>query len=221
MLGLLAIKPWSSYELTRQMDRSLGRIWPRAQSKLYEEPKKLVAHGLARSATERNGRRTRTVYAITTEGRRALRDWLAEPGAGPALEFEQLLKVFFADHGTTADVLATLAAAQGWAQAAARSPAVGEQYADGRGQFPNGPPCSAHRHSSPTSTCWSATGRPGPPARRQLARRSRPGPPRPRRARRDARRLPRPRQLGPRPARSEPGRGRLKAVYFRPAAPLC
>ena len=137
VLGLLAIKPWSSYELTQQMDRSLGRIWPRAVSKLYEEPKKLVARGLARSATERNGRRTRTVYAITPEGRRALRDWLAEPGEGPALEFEQLLKVFFADHGTTADVLATLAAARDWAQARAReSLAIGEQYAGGRGQFP-------------------------------------------------------------------------------------
>src|SRR4051794_33638678 len=38
ILGLLAIQPWSTYELTRQMDRSLGRFWPRAHSKLYEEP---------------------------------------------------------------------------------------------------------------------------------------------------------------------------------------
>ena len=48
VLGLLSIKTWSSYELTQQMDRSLGRIWPRAVSKLYEEPKKLVARGPAR-----------------------------------------------------------------------------------------------------------------------------------------------------------------------------
>jgi PadR family transcriptional regulator AphA len=137
VLGLLAIKPWSSYELTQQMDRSLGRIWPRAVSKLYEEPKKLAAHGLARSATERNGRRARTVYAITSAGRTAVRDWLGEPGEGPALEFEQLLKVFFADHGTTTDVLATLAAAQDWAQARCQeSLAIGEQYAQGGGPFP-------------------------------------------------------------------------------------
>jgi PadR family transcriptional regulator, regulatory protein AphA len=137
LLGLLAIKPWSSYELTQQMDRSLGRVWPRAVSKLYEEPKKLVAHGLARSSTERNGRRTRTVYAITAAGRTALRDWLAEPGEGPALEFEQLLKVFFADNGTTADVLATLTAAQHWARARCQeSLAIGEQYAGGHGPFP-------------------------------------------------------------------------------------
>ena len=137
VLGLLAIKPWSSYELTQQMDRSLGRIWPRAVSKLYEEPKKLAAHGLARSATERNGRRIRTVYAITPEGRAALRDWLAEPGQGPALESEQLLKVFFADHGTTTDVLATLAAAEDWAQARCQeSLQIAEQYAQERGPFP-------------------------------------------------------------------------------------
>src|SRR5215467_8902517 len=137
VLGLLAIKPWSSYELTQPMDRSLGRIWPRPVSKLYEEPKKLVAHGLARSATERNGRRTRTVYAITADGRRALRDWLAEPGAGPALEFEQLLKVFCSDNATRTDVLATLAAAQDWARARCQeSLAIGEQYAEGHGPFP-------------------------------------------------------------------------------------
>src|SRR5215469_16339366 len=137
VLGLLAIKPWSSYELTQQMDRSLGRVWPRAVSKLYEEPKKLTAHGLARSSIERNGRRTRTVYAITEQGRRALRGWLAEPGQGPVLEFEQLLKVFFADQGTPADVLATLAAAQDWARARSQeSLAIGEQYAEGGGPFP-------------------------------------------------------------------------------------
>jgi DNA-binding PadR family transcriptional regulator len=137
ILGLLAIQPWSSYELTKQMDRSLGRIWPRAVSKLYEEPKKLVDYGLARASTERNGRRTRTVYAITAKGRRALRSWLAEPGEGPVLEFEQLLKVFFAEHGHTDDVRATLADTAEWArQRSAESQAVGEQYVHGSGPFP-------------------------------------------------------------------------------------
>ena len=137
VLGLLSIKPWSSYELTQQMDRSLGRVWPRAASKLYDEPKKLVAHGLARSSAERNGQRTRTVYTITGEGRAALRDWLGEPGAGPALEFEQLLKVFFADGGTTSYLLATLAATQDWARARSQeSLAIGDQYAQGDGPFP-------------------------------------------------------------------------------------
>jgi DNA-binding PadR family transcriptional regulator len=92
ILGLLAIQPWSTYELAQQMERSLGRVWPRAQSKLYEEPKKLVAHGLAKASVEQVGQRPRTRYAITPKGRRALATWLREPGAGPVLEFEQLLK---------------------------------------------------------------------------------------------------------------------------------
>ena len=40
VLGLLAVRPHSTYELAKAMDRSVGRVWPRAQSKLFEEPKK-------------------------------------------------------------------------------------------------------------------------------------------------------------------------------------
>ena len=52
VLGLLAVRPHSTYELAKGMDRSIGRIWPRAQSKLFEEPKKLVAHGYAEARDE-------------------------------------------------------------------------------------------------------------------------------------------------------------------------
>lgn len=137
VLGLLAVKPWTSYELTQQMERSLGRIWPRTVSKLYDEPKKLVDHGLARASRERNGQRTRTVYAITAKGRRALAAWLKQPGEGPVIEFEQLVKVFFAENGTKTDTLNSLRAAQEWAQArCAESLAVGEAYLNGHGPFP-------------------------------------------------------------------------------------
>ena len=53
------------------------------------------------------------------------------------IEFEQLLKVFFAENGTKAGTLATLRAAQEWAKArTAESLAVGESYAEGQGLFP-------------------------------------------------------------------------------------
>ena len=61
------------------------------------------------------GRRPRTVYTITPAGRRALAAWLAEPGNGPALEFEGLVKLIFADHGTRDAALASLARARHWA----------------------------------------------------------------------------------------------------------
>jgi DNA-binding PadR family transcriptional regulator len=137
ILGLLAIQPWSTYELAQQMGRSLGRVWPRAQSKIYEEPKKLVAHGFATASIERVGRRPRTRYAITPHGRRALAAWLSEPGDGPVLEFEQVLKLFFAENGTRDNALATLEAAGQWARArSAESLAIGRDYLDGRGPFP-------------------------------------------------------------------------------------
>jgi PadR family transcriptional regulator AphA len=45
--------------------------------------------------------------------------------------------VFFAENGTTADLLATLTAAQAWASArCAESLAIGEQYSSGSGPFP-------------------------------------------------------------------------------------
>ena len=110
ILGLLAIKPWTTHELVQQVDRSLRRFWPRAQSKLYEEPKKLVAHGYATAVEDPVGRRRRTRYSITAKGRRALAAWLHQPGDGPALEFEQLVKIHFADSGTKADVVANVRA---------------------------------------------------------------------------------------------------------------
>jgi DNA-binding PadR family transcriptional regulator len=136
LLGLLAVKPWTTYELAQQMDRTLSRFWPRARSKLYEEPKKLVAQGLASATAGATGRRSRTTYAITAKGRRALAAWLAEPGEGPVLESEQLLKVFFADHGTTADLRRQLLAAREWAhERTLVNVEVGRSYLEDRSPF--------------------------------------------------------------------------------------
>jgi len=47
LLGLLAVRPWTTYELAQQVRRSLNWFWPRAERKLYDDPKRLVAEGLA------------------------------------------------------------------------------------------------------------------------------------------------------------------------------
>lgn len=108
ILGLLSLRSWSTYELAKQAQRSLDWFWPRAERKLYDEPKRLVAHGLARSEKEMTGARPRTVYAVTRQGRTALRRWLGEPPAPPVLEFEGMVKVFFADGGTLDQLRANL-----------------------------------------------------------------------------------------------------------------
>ena len=100
VLGLLRLRPWTTYELAKQIQRSLDWFWPRAERKLYEEPKRLVAAGLATATQEMTGARPRTVYAVTRKGRAALQRWLSEPPAPPTFEFEGMVKVFFADGGT-------------------------------------------------------------------------------------------------------------------------
>jgi DNA-binding PadR family transcriptional regulator len=137
ILGLLAVKPWTTHELVQQVDRSLRRIWPRAASKLYEEPKKLVAHGYARSADDSVGRRPRTRYTITAKGRRALAAWLSQPGDGPILECEQLVKLHFADSGTKADIITNLDATRAWVlDQNEENLATARAYQQGRGAFP-------------------------------------------------------------------------------------
>ena len=137
LLGLLGIRSWTTYELAQQMERSLKSFWPRAASRVYEEPKRLVALGLATAKREHVGRRSRTVYAITAKGRRTLSRWLAAPGTGLTMEFEALLKVLFAEQATREDVLANIAAARSWAeQQNAENVAFARLYQDGDGPFP-------------------------------------------------------------------------------------
>jgi PadR family transcriptional regulator, regulatory protein AphA len=144
ILGLLGIQPWSTYELAQQMDRSLRYFWPRAQSRIYEEPKRLAALGLVTASSEPVGRRPRTTYAITAKGRRALARWLAEPGAGPTLELEAVLKVFYGEQATKADVLANIAAVAGWADRQNQeNVAFARLYRDGNGPFPHRAPVVA------------------------------------------------------------------------------
>jgi len=117
ILGLLSLRSWTTYELAKQVQKSLGWFWPRAERKLYDEPKRLVAAGLASSEREMTGARPRTVYSVTKQGRTAQRRWLDEVPAPPTLEFEGMVKVFFADGGTLEQLRATLGSIASTAEA--------------------------------------------------------------------------------------------------------
>jgi PadR family transcriptional regulator, regulatory protein AphA len=108
VLGLLAIRPWSAYDLAQQATRSLRYAHPRTESHLYEEPKRLVKLGWATARVEHHGRRPRTTYAITKAGRTALEQWLATSPHPPQLDFEALLRVLFADQAGKDDVIQAL-----------------------------------------------------------------------------------------------------------------
>jgi PadR family transcriptional regulator, regulatory protein AphA len=105
ILGLLAIKPWSTYELAKHMQRDLRFVWPRAESNLYAEPKKLIAHGFASASSEPHGRRRRTVYSITEAGKDALAAWIELPAAESRWESESIVKLLFANSGSPSRLL--------------------------------------------------------------------------------------------------------------------
>lgn len=137
VLGLLAIKPWSTYELTKQMRRTLSHVWPRAESNLYQEPRRLVEAGLATVDRRLIGRRPRTEYAITPAGRDALDAWLAEPAAPTVLESEAMIKVLFGDHVPPPVLIRQLEAFAEEAESTEEPwRAIARDYIAGMGPFP-------------------------------------------------------------------------------------
>ena len=108
VLALLDLRPWTGYELTQQAQRSLRYAWPKSERLLYSEPKKLVERGYASTYKDESGNRSRNVYEITSEGRRALEEWTKSRTQPPRMEFETLLRLLFADHGSKADLFRAL-----------------------------------------------------------------------------------------------------------------
>lgn len=137
ILGQLALQPWTMYDLAAQMRRNVTYFFPRAESQVYAEPKKLVELGLAEADSEATGKRSRTVYRITGKGREELARWLAEPTSkGPVLEYETMLRVMLAPFGRPEDLASTLERARddisGMLETANR---IRDEYLDGRAPF--------------------------------------------------------------------------------------
>lgn len=102
VLGMLALRPFSAYELTQQMQRSLDYCWPTSERSLYDQPERLVSAGLAVLIDDDTSDKRR--YGITPAGRDALRDWLATDTAMPRFQNEPLLRVLLADQGSVEDL---------------------------------------------------------------------------------------------------------------------
>lgn len=108
LLGLLATRSWTGYELTRQVRRSLRFVWRFSEGHLYREQKRLVDLGWATVDEEPAGRRSRKRYTITADGRAALEAWLATEPEEPHFQVEGVMRAFFADHGSTPDLEAAM-----------------------------------------------------------------------------------------------------------------
>jgi PadR family transcriptional regulator, regulatory protein AphA len=136
LLSHLALKPWSAYELAVQRQRYFRYFWPRAQRGLFSDLKRLAALGYAEAETAHTGRRARTVYSITERGREALREWLGQPLAPIALEFEGLLRIFSSPMGTKEQLTSTLARLRVEVdEMTAFNDGIAQEYLEGRAPF--------------------------------------------------------------------------------------
>ena len=96
ILGMLAMRPRSGYEIKSFVDDSTRYFWSASYGQIYPELKRLTEAGLVEGTDSPTGGRQRTVHRITDEGMRALRDWHSEPAEIYELRDEGLLKLFLA-----------------------------------------------------------------------------------------------------------------------------
>jgi PadR family transcriptional regulator AphA len=110
VLGLLAERERSGYDLLKRAEGSVAHMWSPAKSHLYAVLPRLVAAGLARRRNVRQtGRPDKQIYRLTPTGRDAVRHWLET--STPKTWDELLLKVFFARLCSRAALLRQLDAA--------------------------------------------------------------------------------------------------------------
>jgi PadR family transcriptional regulator, regulatory protein AphA len=96
ILGMLAAKPRTGYEIKQLVDNSARFFWAASYGQIYPELKKLEKEGLIAGDDSSQGARQRTTFKLTAAGRRAAREWMAEPPEVLETRDEGLLKLFFA-----------------------------------------------------------------------------------------------------------------------------
>jgi len=93
LLGMLADRPGSGYELTKRFELSLGNVWSAKHSQIYPELQKMTGLGWVTAGEE--GARGRREYTITDDGRAELREWLTAPHRDRNVRNESMLRAFF------------------------------------------------------------------------------------------------------------------------------
>jgi DNA-binding PadR family transcriptional regulator len=96
ILGMLAARPRSGYEIKQLVDSSARFFWAASYGQIYPELKRLEKAGLITGDDSSQGGRQRTTFKLTAEGRRAAREWIGTPPEVLEIRDEALLMLFFA-----------------------------------------------------------------------------------------------------------------------------
>jgi PadR family transcriptional regulator AphA len=108
ILGMLAWRPMSGYEIKSLVDKSTRLFWAASYGQIYPELRRLAEAGLIEGKANPQGGRKRNVYRLTHAGRQELRAWLAADPQVFELRDEALLKLFFADAAGSDSAASTL-----------------------------------------------------------------------------------------------------------------
>ncbi len=98
ILGIIAQKPSTGFDLLREFDASQSVIWPAPQNEVYRVLRQLKEEGLAEIVAK--GARGSRTYGATDAGRAELAAWLGAT-SDYTLRYEPVLKACFLDQTDT------------------------------------------------------------------------------------------------------------------------
>ncbi|MFP5022608.1 PadR family transcriptional regulator [Pseudonocardia phyllosphaerae] len=130
LLGLLAVRPSTGYELAKEFEGDLGRhAWQAGHTSVYPELNRMAEDGLAEVTAE--GARGAKTYTVTETGRTELHRWLMSPPGPTRARNEYVLRMFLISALPHDDALALLEQiAESTGDAAAELRAVREAHPD-------------------------------------------------------------------------------------------
>ena len=93
LLGALADRPRSGYELLKHFEQSLAYAWPASHSQIYPELARLRDDGLIEQTGA--GARNSKTYAVTDAGLAEIRHWLRDTEPDRRVRSDAALRTFF------------------------------------------------------------------------------------------------------------------------------
>jgi DNA-binding PadR family transcriptional regulator len=95
ILALLASKPQSGYDLSKQMKAPLGLLWQATHGQIYPELSRLARLGyVSLDRVDQRSGPPRRVHTITSTGRAELTRWAAEPPQARPANDEFVVKAY-------------------------------------------------------------------------------------------------------------------------------
>lgn len=96
ILGLLAFKNMSGYDIKNMMAKSTNHFWTESLGQIYPTLAKLLKDNcILEIKTATKSKRERNIYKLTKKGLKILQEWLPKPPQPTTARDELILKIFF------------------------------------------------------------------------------------------------------------------------------